>query len=753
MKYIRNVGRFATVDAQNLPFSSFTLIHAENGRGKTTFSDILRSLSTGEPKYIEGRTRLGENDPAKVVIELDGTQSQTAVFDKKQWNVGPQNIEIFDDLFVASNISFGLKVANEHRVNLYDLVFGDAAVSFTEDIENLNAIVAKHNRSTSELREDVIGKGTFGLSFNEFRGLVQRPDIEDVLERAEKSLLAAKKHDEVDKTECLKELELPSFEIRAAEELLARSLEELDSEAVQHVLAHAGKLGTDGESWLSDGVTMMRESKDADMCPFCGQKIEGLKLVDYYRAYFGLAYRDLKKQVGLELISMDDVHGSEAQTKLIRTMLENSKLLAFWAVLCDVEEVREDSETFVEVWARAAKAMKAQLNSKAASPLERMQLSDETRRIFSEYSGAMATIAEVNQCVAITNDTIGKVKQSTATADVTSLENECARLRAVRARYEASYLELFTQYEDIQSSKDEVVRRLEDAKEELERERKAQFEQYQKGVNVYLEKFGAGYRLQNFMFQDRGSRPTSRYDIDILGKRVAVRSENVNDAAPSFQNTLSAGDRTTLGLAFFLEHLRQKTDLGKTVVIVDDPASSLDEHRSRATMEELLWLGDTAEQVIVLSHSRSFLAQTYELVGKAVVTGLHLVRDGESSKFETWDVVKEAATRHDDRYALFQQYLASESVEKRAVAQALRPHLERFLRVAYPGEFPAGCPLPVFEGQCDKVLNPADAREIRALIKYGNRYQHDTNRAYDTETILDTELVTYVGRVLKFTKR
>ena len=114
------------------------------------------------------------------------------------------------------------------------------------------------------------------------------------------------------------------------------------------------------------------------------------------------------------------------------------------------------------------------------------------------------------------------------------------------------------------------------------------------------------------------------------------------------------------------------------------------------------------KQVVVLSHSRSFLAQIYEQRGNVNVIGLRLARDGEASSLKAWSVADAAATDHDERYALFRRYQKSENVDKRGVAQALRPHLERFLRVAYPGEFPAGYPLPVFEGQCDKVLNPAD---------------------------------------------
>jgi wobble nucleotide-excising tRNase len=47
---IRNVGRFLNCSASgDVTFRRFTLIFAENGRGKTTLCAILRSLATNMP--------------------------------------------------------------------------------------------------------------------------------------------------------------------------------------------------------------------------------------------------------------------------------------------------------------------------------------------------------------------------------------------------------------------------------------------------------------------------------------------------------------------------------------------------------------------------------------------------------------------------------------------------------------------------------------------------------------------------------
>ena len=48
LQLLRNVGSFDSVNSgANIPLNRLTLVYAENGRGKTTFAAILRSLATG----------------------------------------------------------------------------------------------------------------------------------------------------------------------------------------------------------------------------------------------------------------------------------------------------------------------------------------------------------------------------------------------------------------------------------------------------------------------------------------------------------------------------------------------------------------------------------------------------------------------------------------------------------------------------------------------------------------------------------
>jgi wobble nucleotide-excising tRNase len=70
---IKNVGRFRNSAAHgDVTFRRVTLIFAENGRGKTTFCAILRSLSRNTPAFVLGRTTLGSNDPPEGSRSVEG---------------------------------------------------------------------------------------------------------------------------------------------------------------------------------------------------------------------------------------------------------------------------------------------------------------------------------------------------------------------------------------------------------------------------------------------------------------------------------------------------------------------------------------------------------------------------------------------------------------------------------------------------------------------------------------------------------
>jgi hypothetical protein len=50
-------------------------------------------------------------------------------------------------------------------------------------------------------------------------------------------------------------------------------------------------------------------------------------------------------------------------------------------------------------------------------------------------------------------------------------------------------------------------------------------------------------------------------------------------------------------------------------------------------------------------------------------------------------------------------------------------------------------------------MNAQDTRELSNLIEFANRFHHDTNPAWETEAINESELHGFVERTLQFARR
>ena len=157
-------------------------------------------------------------------------------------------------------------------------------------------------------------------------------------------------------------------------------------------------------------------------------------------------------------------------------------------------------------------------------------------------------------------------------------------------------------------------------------------------------------------------------------------------------------------LAFFFASSIRTPNLANKIVVIDDPISSLDDHRSLTTMHEIRRLMPRTAQVVVLSHNKPFLCNLWEGADPTLRSAFEFARDGDCSNIRAWDVTRDMVTEHDRRHAMLRDYLAAATPNNREVAAALRPVTESFLRVAYPAHFPAGSLIGQFRNICVQRL-------------------------------------------------
>ncbi|MEW5982602.1 MAG: AAA family ATPase [Acidobacteriota bacterium] len=674
---------------------------------------------------------------------------------------------VFDDVFVDDNVCSGLAVGSDHRQTLHELILGAQGVTLNRRLQQLVERIETHN-SELRTRAAAIPAGQRGnLSVDQFCVLLPREEIELEIRAAERRLAAARQQEAIRTTLPFEDFSLPSFDTAAIEEVLGADLPSLDAAAAARVQTHLAALGSGGEAWVADGMRRIgppRSFATAGSCPFCDQDLRASHLFSHYRTYFSDAYVDLNRMVSQALDTIDRAHGADVPSAFERWARVTAERGRFWATFCDVPDVRVDTAAVARDWQEARRAIRGALVAKQAAPLESLDIGEETLnavRSFDRHREALTTLNRQLQQEA--NAAIRLVKEQAASGNAAALAADLAGLQAIKARHEAPTAALCEAYLAEAAAKEQTERLRDATREQLEALRATAFPACQAATNVYLQRFNASFRLDSVTAANTRGGSTCTYNVVV--NNTAIPVGGTAPGQPSFRSTLSAGDRNTLALAFFFASLDPDPNyappaLATKIVVVDDPISSLDEHRALTTVQEVRRLAQRAGQVIVLSHSKPFLCRIWENADPANRCAIEVRRDAQGSSIREWDVRQDCITEHDRRHAMLRTYVANGSSDSRDVAQAIRPVLEAFARVAYPEHFPPGTLLGPFLHTCEarvgtagQILAQADVVELRHLLEYANRFHHDTNAAWETEGINDGELTAFVQRTLDFAKR
>jgi wobble nucleotide-excising tRNase len=682
------------------------------------------------------------------------------MFQNGVWNRTLSDVLVFDDVFVDQNVYSGLAVGAEHRQNLHELILGAQGVALNRELQRLVARIEEHNVALRDKAGAIPAADRGQLSVDEFCALPPRADIDEAIHAAERNLAAAHAQDPIRNAALFDPLSLPAFDLATIERVLLEDLPSLDAGAATRVQEHLARLGPGGETWVGEGMRRVAPEVAGGPCPFCAQDLNGSPVIRHYRAYFSEAYSNLKHSVSATLAQALQTHGGSmlaAFERAVRVAIERRQ---FWSQFCDVPVFAMDTAAIVRDWQTARDAIAGVLAAKQAAPLEPSTLPPEVRAAVAAYEAHRQQIVAISNALGQANESARLVKEQAATADPHAIARDLSRLRVTKARHSATIASLCEAYLAEKSAKAQTEQERDRTRAVLDQYRTNVFPGYQTAVNVYLERFNAEFRLDRVAAVQTRGGPTCTYNVTINNTPVPIGGGQPQPGQLSFRNTLSSGDRNALALAFFFASLDQDPRLANKVVVVDDPISSLDEHRSLTTVQEIRRLAERAGQVIVLSHSRPLLCDIWEHLGPPGAVALQLVRVGSGSTIRTWDVEQDSVTEHDRRHAMLRDYLGRGTTNAREAASAIRPLLERFLRVACPEHFPPGTLLGQFHRCCaqrigtpQEILDATATRELGDLLEYSNRFHHDTNPAWETQNINDVELAGFVRRALAFANR
>ena len=756
LKYIQNIGRFETVTHNpDLAFKKLGLVFSENGRGKTTLCAILRSLTTGNPAPILERHRLSARTVSRAVVELEETE---AAFDGARWNVVGPKMAIFDDHFVDTNVYSGLSVTAGNRQNLHELVIGEEGVKHNRRVQDLTKLIAELQKDVVACERAIPSSILGGHTIDVFCRLRLPPDLDEQLSAARKSVSVLQDAGLIKRTEAFEALGLPDLGRESIIATLQAALPELESTALESVKAHFKELdNSQAESWVSKGMEI---ASKRSLCPFCGQDLSGSTLLAHYQAYFSKAYADHKARITSTRNSLMEKLGGDRLARFQRKVQLSKDRHDFWSHYLQLPASDIDSEELANYWAAARDGLVEALDKKAAAPLETQGLSTTVQGAVEKYVIFAKKVLSTSTALLAQNDAIALAKEQASHGSLAAAEAQLSLIEAIERRHQEDTAAKCLEYLKAREAKEDAQAEKVAARLALDDHRKNVFGTYQTAINDFLLKFNADFRIDTLAPLDPRGVPTSSYELVVNRGRVGLAQPG--SLEPSFGTVLSAGDRNTLALAFFFATLKERSALDNTIIVLDDPASSLDDGRTLATLQETRGLLDRAAQVIVLSHSRPLLCQLWDRADKDHTSTMQIRDAGqEASRFEPWNAEAAALTEYDSLHKCVRVYSSNSTGDPEKVAPALRLVLEGFLRVAFVEHFPPGKILKDFFVAAKQlgddgspIISDDVIDELDKLREYANQFHHDTCKTWQEEisNVNETQLKGFAKRVVKFTR-
>jgi len=756
---LNNVGLFKQgLPGAPLEFSPVTLIYGENGRGKSTLASVMRACSTGEPGSLIARRTLDSNEEPEVSILVPSKSGHLQVeYKGGRWNYHISWIAVFDSEFVDKNVYSGLEVRPDQRQNLLEFALGDQAVELKKQVDQITMEMEGATKRRTEA-EKTLSAYSIPLSVADFVASQPIPDIQEQIKALQRRREAARNEQALLSRSGPIGLSLISFDVEAAFVVLAKQLVDIEESAEAIVLAHLDSHHDAGiESWISEG----QQYAIHEDCPFCGQPLAGVELIQAYRSFFDQGYSELKKEVqNLETIITNSL-GVQVIESLKSTMATNSARIEAWQdqielripvlnidkISIDLEKVRDDLSSLTL--------------QKQQQPLVVAGSDDARLRVRSSIETTNSSILAYNTEIASVSQSVASFKEALTGEDIHKLEAEIKKHEAIEKRQLPEVISLVEEFQHSASERKKLETKKYEVRAQIDKQMDATLKLYRKSLNRLLVDFGARFSIGELKQSYVGSgKPRTDYGLVVRDCPVKLGTRGDLSSCHSFGTTLSDGDRRTLAFSFFCARLEADPDIAVKTVIVDDPVSSLDSNRRYMTVKYLVKLASKCKQLIVLSHNAYFVRELRDKLASAKPTPIvasvaKLDRvNSDYSVFCGCNIDDVCASPYYQHYCMVWDFVEGESNASAGnTAKAIRPLIEGYYRRRFPGQVPRGTML----GRIIETIRKANPSspiynltplldELTEVNEYARQFHHEV----DSEPVVinDAELHRFAGRAL-----
>lgn len=754
-----NLGVFRHGTPKAADFERVTLLYAENGRGKSTISAALASLSSGDVGPLIARRTFGGGTQKVLVRCTTGGASINVEFDGAKWSSSVPDIVVFDQHFIERNVYAGSEVQTAHHEALLEFALGTAAVKKKQEVDAAGEDQTAATRRRTAAEDKLKGyMGTTTLPV--FLKLVKDEKVDVTIAGFENRIAAAKDAVAIAARSSLASLAVPSVDFTKLKAVLGRSLQDIHADAEQAVKAHVAHLESvseiEPEEWLASGLRLMAGHN----CPFCSQPTDSVPLIAAYQTYFNAAYAELTAEVRELAVTATAAVSQGALASYEKVDETNRERISGWSGQLKLQLTALNIDSARQAVASATKKVEALVQLKKLTPLQSVDIA-ALADVEAELNAAFQVVTAYNAEVVSANETITAYKASLAAEKLPVLQASLASAKLNKMRFSPDVVVLVDERRLADADRTKAEDAKKKAREELDALMASVLDKFQKSINNWLVKFGADFSVVKLKPTYVGSSGTPRtdYGLSVRGQTVPAGKKA---ASPCFQTALSDGDKRTLALAFFLAKLFDDPDHGKQIVVVDDLFTSLDKHRRAQTVDAITQLARSVEQLIVLAHDAFFLRDVFRrITGKGICTPILLeavrAADGYSELRNGFDMDEACATDFYKHYRALEDFLAAKPSEKPlTVAQGLRPLLEGHLHRRFPGRIAEG--LTVGSVLQDIKNAPPDSpltvlqgslAGLHELNDFASGFHHDTSGVAPRTDVTDAELKAYGERTMR----
>jgi len=766
---MKNVGRFSGLTSDNKghqnSFDKLNVIYAPNASGKTTLCDGLRSLGLQQGNYIIGRQKLDSDAPPEIELLLHGSRVAKASFSGKAWKFDPATtpapkVWVYDERFINENVLIGQYIDVDHKRNLYGLAIGANAIKLQKAVDaaekELTAATTEFNAASATLTKLI----PQNMTINSYKALPNEATIDQQIADTTEALNLAKTRftyaQPIKNRATLKLCAVPVIPT-GIHNVLETTLDDIALQAEEQVREHLKKNApTLTIGWIKQG----HEAMATDVCPHCGRSMEGVALLKAYQSLFSGILEEQQKELDRIKKELETGFGAAAR-KICQETIEAHKADQEWwqprglefSLPADVT-VGAVTNSMTALYDRVSAAVKR----KQENPGKKVTASEEENAVISAFEELAIGLKNYNDQITKLNEKIVAHKATVDSVDTETLEAKLALLQNQKKRHMPEAIATFDAYDKAEVNKAKKSTEKEKANKALRAESTSILTNYGERINQLLKSFGMEIKIVPSVTFPKGT-PASEVALQVAGKPVKNTLKDAKDpSVASLANTLSAGDRSALALAFFLAFVEEEPDLPNTIVVFDDPFTSQDMDRREKTVVAIQNIAKSALQTFVLSHDLEFACRVAQ-VPKLTVRTFKIHPTAQPAMIRAVDFSALAASSYEVNYKTLASFLedcAQFDGDEKKVVKCIRQALEKYLRVKYPAagfkdeafgkmlgkiaEAPAGSPM-------DKIKHLLPA--LNEVNEWTQGYYHAENDTAPGTEINVKELKTHVEQALE----